>query len=54
MVAFASADDQGVPYLTSGDLLKLGLAFEVVVFTLTSSVGFALASWLLRDACPAL
>jgi len=53
MLAFASTGEDGQPFLAVSDLLKLGLAFEAVVFSLTSTAGFALASVVLRDACSA-
>jgi hypothetical protein len=52
MVAFASHDDEGDPYLAIEDFLKMGLVFEAIVYGLTSTAGFALSSWVLRDACP--
>ena len=52
MLAFASTDEAGQPFLRVSDLLKLGLAFEAVAFTATSTAGFALGSFALRDACP--
>ena len=53
MLAFASADVHGVPYLAAPDFLKTGAAFALVVFATTSTAGCALATWVLRDACPA-
>lgn len=52
MVAFASTDDAGVPYLCVGDFLRLGLAFEAVVYALTSTAGFELFARTLRGVCP--
>ena len=52
MVAFASTDADGVPYLSATDFLKMGAVFEALVFGLTSTVGFTLASAVLPDACP--
>jgi phosphate transporter len=52
MVAYASTDDDGVQYLAIADFLKVGLAFETIVFGITNTAGFALSAWVLRDACP--
>jgi di/tricarboxylate transporter len=52
MVAYASTDDDGVQYLAIKDFLKVGLAFETIVFGITNTAGFALSAWVLRDACP--
>jgi phosphate transporter len=54
MLAFASTDEAGHPFLEVMDLLKLGVAFETVVFVITPTAGFALASFVLRDACTPL
>jgi phosphate transporter len=51
MLAFASTDVAGQPFLEVSDLLKLGLAFEAVVYSVTTTAGFALASSVLQDAC---
>ena len=51
MLAFASTDVAGQPFLEVSDLLKLGLAFEAVVYGVTTTAGFALASSVLQDAC---
>ena len=51
MLAFSSTDVAGQPFLAVSDLLKLGLAFEAVVYGITTTAGFALASSVLQDAC---